>query len=81
MKGTRTIVTTRLDKDELDIMTLLWRYGEMKASEIQEKFPRPIKNSLLRYYLRVLSDQEHVTRRAKGNAYFYKATTPKESVV
>ncbi len=35
----------KLTAGELKVMQLLWQHGEMKPSEIQEKFPEDIKNS------------------------------------
>jgi len=60
---------------EANVMKILWEHGELKPSEIQERYPRPIKNSALRFQLRVLLNKGHVSRRKVGNAYFYKAST------
>ena len=37
----------RFTPGELKVMRLLWNYGELKPAELQERFPRPIKNSAL----------------------------------
>ena len=64
---------------ELSVMRILWEHGEMKPAEIQEKFPRRIKNPALRSYLSILLDKGHVTRRRKGKAYLYRAKTKRRS--
>ncbi len=64
---------------ELDVMRILWKHGEMKPTEIQQKFPREIKNSALRSYLSILLEKAHVRRQRRGKAYYYTAATKQES--
>ena len=63
---------------ELEVMQILWEGGELKPAEIQERFPRPIKNAALRFQMKILLEKNHVTRRKKGKAYYYKAVTPRK---
>ena len=67
-----------LTRGELEVMRLLWEHGEQKPSEIEERFPRPIKNAALRFQLKILLDKKHVRRRKVGKAYYYKAVTPRK---
>ncbi len=69
----------RFTPGELKVMRLLWKYGELKPAELQERFPRPIKNSALRSYLGILLEKGHVDRRRVGKAYYYKALTRSRS--
>ena len=69
----------RFTRGELAVMRILWKHGELKPADIQEEFPREIKNSALRSYLSILLQKGHVTRRRKGKAYYYKAKTKRES--
>ena len=64
---------------ELAIMRILWECGELKPSDVQERFPEPIKNPALRSYLKILLEKGHVTRRKVGKAYFYKASTRQQT--
>jgi predicted transcriptional regulator len=64
---------------ELAVMRLLWEHGEMKPAEIQRRFPWEIKNPALRSHLTILLNKGHVTRRKVGKAYFYQATTRRQS--
>lgn len=60
---------------ELAVMQILWEHGELKPSEVQERYPEDIKNPALRSYLSILVDKGHVSRRKVGKAYRYKAVT------
>jgi predicted transcriptional regulator len=68
----------RFTEGELDVMWILWEYGELKPAEIQAHFPRKIKNPALRSYLSILVEKGHVSRRKVGKAYFYKARTRRD---
>ncbi|NLS95103.1 MAG: BlaI/MecI/CopY family transcriptional regulator [Planctomycetaceae bacterium] len=69
----------RFTPGELSVMGVLWEHGEMKPSEIQERYPEPIKNPALRSYLTILLDKGHISRRKVGKAYYYKAVTRQQS--
>ena len=69
----------RFTPGEMDVMRILWEHGELKPSEIQERFGRPIKNSALRSYLSILHAKGHVSRRRRGNAFYYRPKTRRES--
>ena len=64
---------------ELAVMRILWECGELKPSEVQQRFPEPIKNPALRSYLKILLEKGHVSRRKVGKAFFYKATTRQQT--
>ena len=63
---------------ELEVMKILWEHGELKPSQIQDRYCRPIKNAALRFQLKVLLEKGHVTRHKIGKAYYYKALTPRK---
>jgi predicted transcriptional regulator len=69
----------RFTPGEMEVMRILWRDGELKPSEIQERFSRPIKNAALRSYLTILHAKGHLTRRRRGNAFYYRPKTKRES--
>jgi BlaI family transcriptional regulator, penicillinase repressor len=69
----------RFTAGELEVMRILWEHGELKPAEIQSQFPRPIKNAALRSYLSILHAKGHVNRRRKGNAFYYRPKTKRES--
>lgn len=70
---------SKFTPSELEVMQVLWEHGSLKPAEIQEKYPRAIRNAALRSLLLVLLEKGHVTRQLKGKAYYYKAKTPKQS--
>jgi len=67
-----------LTRGEMEVMNVLWEHGEMKPAEIEEIFPREIKNAALRFQLRTLLEKGHVARRKVGKAYYYKAKTRRQ---
>jgi len=70
----------RFTEGELEVMKILWEEGgELKPPEVQERFPRPIKDPALRSYLRILVEKGHVARRRVGKAFYYRARTRQES--
>lgn len=71
----------RFTPGELKVMKLLWEHGELKPSELQDRFPEPIKNPALRSFLTILLEKGHVVRRRVGRAYYYKAVTRSQSVL
>lgn len=64
---------------EMEVMRILWEFGELKPAEIQSKFNREIKNPALRSYLTILLEKGHVTRRLVGKAYVYEAKTRQQT--
>ena len=70
---------SRFTPGEMEVMRILWQDGELKPSEIQRRFARPIKNAALRSYLTILHAKGHVTRRRRGNAFYYRPKTKRES--
>ena len=69
----------RLTSTELEVMQVLWDHGELKPSQIQEHFERPIKNPALRSLLSILVEKQHIERRKEGKAFFYTAKTRRQS--
>lgn len=66
---------------ELEVMTVLWEHGELKPADIQQHFPRPIKNPALRSILGILCEKGHATRRMEGKAYLYSARTKRQKAL
>jgi BlaI family penicillinase repressor len=75
----RRFFMARFTAGEMEVMRILWEHGELKPSEIQKRFPRPIKNAALRSYLTILVDKGHLVRRSKGKAFYYRPKTKPES--
>jgi predicted transcriptional regulator len=70
-----------LTDGELEAMQVLWKHGEMSAAEMQELFPRAIRNAALRSVLLVLLEKGHVKRRKIVRTYYYDAAMPREGTL
>ena len=55
-----------LNQNELEVLRLLWKLGELKPAELQAGFGWPIENATLRSVLVNLVEKGHVTRRLQG---------------
>lgn len=71
----------RFTPGELAVMQVLWEHGELKPSEVQQRFPEPIKNPALRSYLGILVEKGHISRRKVGKAYYYQAVTRRKTAL
>jgi BlaI family transcriptional regulator, penicillinase repressor len=69
---------SKFTRGELEVMRILWKDGELKPPEIQERFPRQIKNQSLRSYLTILLEKGHIMRRRMGKAYYYRPKTRRQ---
>ena len=66
---------------ESEVMRILWDYGEQNPSEIQDRYPRHIKNAALRFQLKILLEKGHIVRHKMGRAYSYRAVTPRKGAL
>lgn len=70
-----------LNQNELEVLRILWEDGELKPTDIQNRFVRPIENATLRSVLVNLVAKKHARRRRQGKAYFYSAGVPKVTML
>jgi BlaI family penicillinase repressor len=68
-----------LNKNELEVLRILWDCGELKPAEIMAQFGWNIENPTLRSVLVGLLDKDLVTRRKQGKAFFYQAKARRRS--
>ena len=68
-----------LNKNELEVLRILWECGELKPAGIQAQFGWVIENPTLRSVLVGLVDKELATRRKQGKAFLYKAKARRRS--
>lgn len=59
-------------------MDILYRGGELTASDVVERLPGSPSNSTVRTILRILEDKGHVKHEQQGNRYVYKPTVNRE---
>lgn len=68
----RTPSSTFTDK-ELEIMRAVWRLGEATGKQIQEALPGERHYNSVLTIIRVLERKEHLTHRAEGRTFVYRA--------
>jgi BlaI family penicillinase repressor len=68
----RKQVKTFTDK-ELEIMQVIWELGEATAKQLQERLPGEQHYNSVLTIIRVLERKGHLTHRAEGRAYVYRA--------
>jgi predicted transcriptional regulator len=59
---------------ELEIMRLIWQFGEASARQIQERLPGAQHYNSVMTIIRVLERKNHLTHREDGRTYIYRAT-------
>ena len=67
-----------LARREREIMDILYRDGELTASEVGERLPGKPSNSTVRTLLRILEEKGHVKHEQQGMRYLYKPTVHRE---
>ena len=70
-----------LNRNELEVLRVLWDHGALRPGDIQEQFNWEIDNGTLRSILRVLIDKGQIARRKSGKAYLYKAKKTQKGVL
>jgi predicted transcriptional regulator len=67
-----------LSRREREIMDVLYRDGELTASEVVERLADEPSNSTVRTILRILEEKGHVKHEQQGTRYVYKPTVARE---
>lgn len=67
------------NKNELEVLRILWTEGELKPAEIQEHFSWSIENPTLRSVLVGLVENQFVSRQKRGKAFYYRAKASRKS--
>jgi len=67
-----------LSRREREIMDILYRDGELTASDVVERLPGDPSNSTVRTILRILEDKGHVKHEQQGMRYVYKPTVNRD---
>ena len=65
---------------ELDVLSCLWKHGDLTAREVREKLDgtRPMTHSAVSTLLIRLLDKNMVSRRRKGRSFVYRAVRKAE---
>ncbi len=69
------------NKNELEVLRILWERGELKPADIQVHFSWKIENATLRSVLVNLVEKGYIARELQGKAFYYAACVPKASLL
>lgn len=58
---------------ELELMQVLWRYGDQTAQEVRERLSAPLADATVRTMLRILEEKGAVAHVKSGRAFVYRA--------
>jgi BlaI family transcriptional regulator, penicillinase repressor len=58
---------------EHELLTILWKNGEMTAFAVRKQVVRKLKDATIRTVLRRLEEKGHVTHTVMNGAFIYKA--------
>jgi BlaI family transcriptional regulator, penicillinase repressor len=64
---------------EHELLTILWKHGEMTALDIGKQVARKLKDATIRTVLRRLEQKAYVTHTVKSGTFLYRATESAES--
>ncbi|MFN2454380.1 MAG: BlaI/MecI/CopY family transcriptional regulator [Pyrinomonadaceae bacterium] len=67
-----------LTDKELEIMRIVWEAGEASVKQIQERLPGTRHYNSILTIIRVLEQKEHLTHRAEGRTFIYRAKRSRE---
>lgn len=70
-----------LNRNELEVLRVLWDEEELKPGGIESSFGWRIDNGTLRSVLKVLVERGHLTRRKEGKVYLYRAKRSRKGVL
>jgi len=63
---------------ELEIMRVVWERGEASVKQIQESLPGERHYNSILTIIRVLEQKKHLTHRAEGRTFIYRAKESRE---
>jgi predicted transcriptional regulator len=64
---------------EHELLTILWKHGEMTALDIGKQVARKLKDATIRTVLRRLEQKGYVTHTVKSGTFLYRAAESAES--
>jgi BlaI family transcriptional regulator, penicillinase repressor len=64
---------------EHELLTILWKHGEMTATAVRGQLARKLKDPTIRTVLRRLEEKGYVTHSVVSGTFIYRATDSAES--
>lgn len=64
---------------EHELLTILWKHGEMSAFAVRQQVNRKLKDATIRTVLRRLEEKGYVTHSVVNGAFIYRASETAET--
>src|SRR5437762_3044407 len=64
---------------EHELLTILWKHGEMTATAVRKQLARKLKDSTIRTVLRRLEEKGYVTHSVVSGTFIYRAKETAET--
>ncbi len=65
---------------ERDILTIVWRLGNITAEQVREKLDRPLKDSTIRTVLRRLEEKGYLAHDTENRTFIYRPAESRQKV-
>lgn len=66
---------------ELELMQIIWRYGEQTAQQIRARVKDNVADPTVRTMLRILEGKGVVAHKKVGRAFIYRTTAPAKRTI
>ena len=65
---------------ERDVLSIVWRTGNITAEQVREQLERPLKDSTVRTVLRRLEEKGYVAHTIENRTFFYQPAESRQRV-
>jgi BlaI family penicillinase repressor len=65
---------------ERDILTIVWRLGNVTAEQVREELDRPLKDSTIRTVLRRLEEKGYLAHETENRTFIYRPAESRQRV-
>jgi predicted transcriptional regulator len=65
---------------ERDILSIVWRAGNVTAEQVREELARPLKDSTVRTVLRRLEEKGYLTHTTENRTFLYRPSESRQRV-
>ena len=65
---------------ERDILTIVWRFGNVTAEQVREELDRPLKDATIRTVLRRLEEKGYLAHETENRTFIYRPAESRQRV-
>ncbi|HVO71863.1 MAG TPA: BlaI/MecI/CopY family transcriptional regulator [Aggregatilineaceae bacterium] len=65
---------------ERDILSIVWRVGDVTAEQVREELDRPLKDSTVRTVLRRLEEKGYLAHTTENRTFYYQPAESRQRV-